>query len=84
MSLRFATLDVFTDTRFKGNPLALVHVPSGSTITQAQKQAIAFEFNLSETVFLHEDTESPDGRRLDIFIPTAEIPFAGEKLRVDS
>ena len=76
MSFKFVTLDVFTENRFEGNPLALVHVPADSPITQEQKQAIAREFNLSETVFLHADDGSPE-RRLDIFVPSTEIPFAG-------
>ena len=76
-SYNFATLDVFTDTRYEGNPLALVHVPKNSAITQEQKQVIAREFNFSESVFLHEDVGDAEGRRLDIFLPTHEIPFAG-------
>ena len=76
-SLKFVTLDVFTSTRFEGNPLALVHVPNDSPITQAQKQTIAREFNFSESVFLYEDTGSLEGRRYDIFTPTQELPFAG-------
>ncbi|KAJ8602776.1 hypothetical protein MRB53_042362 [Persea americana] len=52
--LPFDTVDVFTSTRCAGNPLAIVHVhPSGHQPSQEQKQAIAREFNLSETVFLH-------------------------------
>jgi PhzF family phenazine biosynthesis protein len=76
-SYNFVTLDVFTETRYEGNPLALVNVPKDSTITQEQKQVIAREFNFSETVFLHEDVGAAKGRRLDIFLPTHEIPFAG-------
>ncbi|KAH6874050.1 hypothetical protein B0T10DRAFT_552982 [Thelonectria olida] len=80
MELQFATLDVFTDTPLKGNPLAVVTVPPSlsSTLSQAQKQAIAKEFNLSETVFIH-DVEEVDStaRRIDIFTPALELPFAG-------
>ncbi|KAJ5084996.1 hypothetical protein N7532_009767 [Penicillium argentinense] len=79
MALPFTTLNVFTETRFKGNPLAVVTVPPGMVLTQAQKQAIAREFNLSETVFVY-DIENPtttDERRFDIFTPQVEIPFAG-------
>ncbi|KAJ6090001.1 hypothetical protein N7467_005217 [Penicillium canescens] len=79
MALPFTTLDVFTKTRFKGNPLAVVTIPPGIVLTQAQKQAIAREFNLSETVFVH-DVENPAAtgeRRFDIFTPQGEIPFAG-------
>ena len=75
--LNFVTVDVFTEERYKGNPLAIVHVPKALDLNQDAKQAIAREFNLSETVFLYEaDGESPD-RKIDIFITTIEIPFAG-------
>lgn len=56
--LRFVTLDVFTDTPYHGNPLAIVLIPPKFTIADSKLQAIAREFNLSETVFLylnHED-----------------------------
>ncbi|OBR03355.1 Phenazine biosynthesis PhzC/PhzF protein [Colletotrichum higginsianum IMI 349063] len=56
--LDFVTLDVFTKTPYKGNPLAIVHLPpptaTSPALTQEQKQAIAQEFNLSETVFVHD------------------------------
>ncbi|KAJ7705592.1 hypothetical protein B0H17DRAFT_671638 [Mycena rosella] len=79
--LRFTKLDVFTSTPFVGNPLAIVHVPPTVQLSQAEKQLVAREFNLSETVFLHE----PDGAAaappaatvIDIFTPTEELPFAG-------
>jgi PhzF family phenazine biosynthesis protein len=81
--LPFITLDVFTTTKFKGNPLAVVTIPANlpSPPTQAQKQAIAREFNLSETVFVH-DVDPTSGndtnqRKIDIFLVNAEIPFAG-------
>ncbi|KAI0175824.1 Diaminopimelate epimerase-like protein [Hypoxylon sp. FL1284] len=84
MDLQFATLDVFTSTRFEGNPLAVVSVSAAleDRLSQAAKQRIAREFNLSETVFLHEpaggeDDESSNERRIDIFTTEQEIPFAG-------
>jgi len=76
-TLSFATVDVFTHVRFGGNPLAIVNIPCPVSLSQEQKQAIAREFNYSETVFLHEDTSSPDGRKVDIFTTTEELPFAG-------
>ncbi|KAI0385497.1 Diaminopimelate epimerase-like protein [Hypomontagnella monticulosa] len=80
MALSFTTFDVFTQTPFRGNPLAIIRVPSGTQLSQTQKQLIAREFNLSETVFLHEQTDE-DIRartaRVDIFTPYAEIAFAG-------
>ncbi|KAJ4005296.1 hypothetical protein NW752_011259 [Fusarium irregulare] len=84
MELPFVTLDVFTKTRYRGNPLAVVTIPAdGKTTkpTQEQKQTIAREFNLSETVFIHEndpDVDSDVTRRvIDIFTVDTEIPFAG-------
>ncbi|MCJ1461869.1 hypothetical protein MMC07_000468 [Pseudocyphellaria aurata] len=76
-SLDFATLDVFTDIHFKGNPLAIVHLPKSFNPDQELKQAIAREFNLSETVFLHEAEESSTDRKIDIFTKVSELPFAG-------
>ncbi|KAG8677778.1 hypothetical protein FPOAC2_03920 [Fusarium poae] len=82
MSLKFTTLDVFTKTPFGGNPLAVVTIPPPSqrpTLTQDQKQRIAREFNLSETVFIHdvENRSESSKRQIDIFTPKAELPFAG-------
>ncbi|OTA53287.1 phenazine biosynthesis protein-like protein phzf family [Hypoxylon sp. EC38] len=80
MALDFVTFDVFTTTPFRGNPLAIVQVPVGTKLSQDQKQLIAREFNLSETVFLHEQTvEDIQARiaRIDIFTALAEVPFAG-------
>ncbi|KAL7820591.1 phenazine biosynthesis PhzC/PhzF protein [Trichoderma gracile] len=81
MELPFITLDVFTRTRFRGNPLAVVTIPASlpNKPTQQQKQAIAREFNLSETVFIHDvpDPAADPSRRIDIFLTSAEIPFAG-------
>ncbi|KAI1328554.1 Diaminopimelate epimerase-like protein [Xylariaceae sp. FL0255] len=79
-TLDFTTLDVFTKTPFRGNPVAIIHVPKTTALTQAQKQLMAREFNYSETVFLHEQTpEDASARhaRIDIFTTIAEVPFAG-------
>lgn len=77
--LQFLTTDVFTRKRYEGNPLAIVRLPASVTLTQAQKQHMAKEFNLSETVILHESEKSirTSEWTFDIFIPRAEIPFAG-------
>lgn len=80
MSLSFVTLDVFATDSFRGNPLALCHVPTTANLSQEQKLLIAREFNLNETVFLHEQTAEDieaGEARLDIFTPFAELPFAG-------
>ena len=72
---RFATLDVFTETPLAGNPLAVVLDAEG--LDGPAMQAIAREFNLSETVFV-SPPEAPRHRaRLRIFTPARELPFAG-------
>ncbi|KAL9587625.1 MAG: hypothetical protein Q9212_000079 [Teloschistes hypoglaucus] len=76
-SVRYVTLDVFTAERFKGNPLAIVKLPSDVTLGQDVKQRIAREFNLSETVFLHPPSSETPSRTCDIFTPSEELPFAG-------
>ena len=76
--LEFTTFDVFTKTPFKGNPLAIVKVPLDFPLSQSRKQAIAREFNFSETVFLHEgEQKTSQERKIDIFTTTEELPFAG-------
>ncbi|PSR78893.1 hypothetical protein BD289DRAFT_463112 [Coniella lustricola] len=89
--MRFVTLDVFTDTPFRGNPLAIVIVEHSerAALEQADgpdtKQLIAKEFNLSETVFLFlrpgETLSAPDRssaeREIGIFTIDRELPFAG-------
>lgn len=77
--LRYATLDVFTSTKFAGNPLAIVELPSSANLSQEQKQTIAREFNYSETVFLHTRQEHTQGHqwKIDIFTLDQELPFAG-------
>jgi PhzF family phenazine biosynthesis protein len=77
--LDFVTVDVFTLKPYEGNPLAIVRIPHGRTITQEQKQTIAREFNLSETTFLHENGEGAqdDEWAVDIFMTSQELPFAG-------
>ena len=75
MTLKFCTLDVFTDHRFGGNPLAVfAAVPELPTDFM---QNIAREFNLSETVFIVEPRDPRATRRLRIFTPARELPFAG-------
>ncbi|KAK5115559.1 hypothetical protein LTR62_001218 [Meristemomyces frigidus] len=79
-SLPFVTVDVFTTTRFAGNPLAIVKIPKGRDVATAQMQSIASEFNLSETVFLYENNTNDETEpewRIRIFMVGAELPFAG-------
>jgi trans-2,3-dihydro-3-hydroxyanthranilate isomerase len=71
----FVTVDVFTDQRFHGNPLAVF--PDADGLTVPQMQAIAAEFNLSETTFVFPPDDPRHHARVRIFTRTAEMPFAG-------
>jgi trans-2,3-dihydro-3-hydroxyanthranilate isomerase len=72
----FITLDVFTHRPFGGNPLAIV--ADGRGLDTAAMQAIATEFNLSETVFMLPPSEGSEAiATVRIFTPVAELPFAG-------
>lgn len=75
MELRYHTLDVFTDRVFGGNPLAVF--PDGRGVSAERMQRIAREFNLSETVFVLPPDDPAHTRRVRIFNPSAELPFAG-------
>jgi len=72
---RYLTADVFTSVPFAGNPLAVF--PDARAIPEDRLQAIAREFNLSETVFVYPPAEARHARRLRIFTPAEELPFAG-------
>lgn len=72
---RFFTLDVFTDTALAGNPLAVVLDADG--LDDGRMQAIAREFNLSETVFVCPPANPAHRAALRIFTPARELPFAG-------
>lgn len=71
----YAILDVFTDRPLAGNPLAIVLDCDG--LHDAQMQAIAREFNLSETVFVSPPENPRHSARLRIFTPRHELSFAG-------
>lgn len=75
MSRRYTILDVFTETPLAGNPLAVVTDCDG--LDTARMQAIAKEFNLSETVFLLPPDDAHRRAKLRIFTPGGELPFAG-------
>jgi trans-2,3-dihydro-3-hydroxyanthranilate isomerase len=75
MSHRFYTLDVFTTTRFEGNPLAVF--TDGDGLSNNAMQAIAREMNLSETVFVQKPTEDRALARLRIFTTQEELKLAG-------
>jgi trans-2,3-dihydro-3-hydroxyanthranilate isomerase len=75
MQRRYITVDVFTDRAFGGNPLAVVLDAGG--LTTAQMQAIALEFNYSETTFVLPPRETAHDAEVRIFTVRSEIPFAG-------
>jgi trans-2,3-dihydro-3-hydroxyanthranilate isomerase len=75
MRLAYHLLDVFTDRPLAGNPLAVI--PEADGLSPAEMQAIAREFNLSETVFVVTPREKIHAARLRIFTPSQELPFAG-------
>jgi trans-2,3-dihydro-3-hydroxyanthranilate isomerase len=79
VELDFETVDVFADRAFSGNPLAVIR--GAGSLSTAQLQAIASEFNLSETAFPMVPTpaqaEAGAAYRLRIFTPLTELPFAG-------
>ena len=74
----FVQFDVFTDQAFAGNPLAVF--PEAEGITDDQMMKIAREMNLSETVFVLKHDSENVLRRLRIFTPIREIPFAGHPI----
>lgn len=74
MRHRFVTCDVFTPVRFGGNPLAVL--PDARGLSDRQMQQIAREFNYAESTFVLP-AEEGQTRRVRIFTPTTEVPFAG-------
>jgi trans-2,3-dihydro-3-hydroxyanthranilate isomerase len=75
MQRRYVTVDVFTDRAFGGNPLAVVLDAGG--LSTAQMQAIASEFNYSETTFVLPPRDPANKAQVRIFTVNQEIPFAG-------
>ena len=71
----YLTVDVFTDRAFAGNPLAVV--PDATGLTAVQMQAIAAEFNYSESTFVLPPEDPAHTARVRIFTRQNEIPFAG-------
>jgi len=71
----YLVYDVFTDTAFGGNQLAVI--PDASALPEGDLQKIAREFNFSETTFVFPATDPAHTAKVRIFTPTMEIPFAG-------
>ena len=74
MKYHYFTCDVFTDKRFCGNQLAVL--PHADGLSDEEMQAIAREFNFSESAFVFPP-ENGHTRKVRIFTPTTEVPFAG-------
>lgn len=77
---RFRVVNVFAESRLAGNPLAVIE--NADSLSDAEMQQIALQFNLSETTFiLAIDWNAPDRSIADaqvrIFTPGFEMPFAG-------
>ncbi len=75
MARRFHQVDVFTDTPYRGNPVAVVL--DGQGLSAEEMQRFAHWTNLSETTFVLPPTEPGADYRVRIFTPVAELPFAG-------
>jgi len=75
MKVEFTTVDVFTDRRFGGNPLAVISDARG--LATERMQSIAAEFNLAETTFVLPPQDPAHTAQVRIFTPKAELPFAG-------
>jgi len=71
---RYWTCDVFTDTRFGGNQLAVL--PEAEGLSERQMLQIAREFNFAETAFVLPP-ERGHTRRVRIFTTSKELSFAG-------
>lgn len=72
---RFKTVDVFTDVKYKGNPVTVFF--DGDGLTTEEMQAMANWTNLSETTFIVKPTTDKADYKLRIFTPATELPFAG-------
>ncbi|MBJ6986561.1 MULTISPECIES: PhzF family phenazine biosynthesis protein [unclassified Devosia] len=75
MKRDYLLLDVFTRSPLRGNPLAVLTDATG--LLDDEMQAIAKEFNLSETVFFLKPVSERNAASIRIFTPTQELPFAG-------
>lgn len=75
IDMPFKTVDVFTKTPFKGNPVAVILSALG--LDDSEMQAIANWTNLSETTFVFPPTDDSADYFVRIFTPVSELPFAG-------
>src|SRR5438045_2588644 len=72
-SMTFCIVDVFAETRYAGNRLAVFRGP----VPQEIMQALALEMNFAETTFITNETPRDGGYDVRIFTPNEEVPFAG-------
>lgn len=73
--MNFTICDVFTDKPLQGNQLAVFS--DGASVPDELQQPLAREINFSETVFVYPPEDPANTARIRIYVPTAEIPFAG-------
>ncbi|MCB0169535.1 MAG: PhzF family phenazine biosynthesis protein [Anaerolineae bacterium] len=73
--MQFYIVDVFTETKYAGNQLAVIRDAAG--LSTETMQAIALEMNYSETTFILGDAARDGGYDVRIFTPAEEVPFAG-------
>ena len=73
--MQFTICDVFTDRPLEGNQLAVFD--DGAAVSDSLQQRLAREINFSETVFVYPPDDPENTARIRIYVPTAEIPFAG-------
>lgn len=74
-SYRYVLVNVFAETHFGGNPLAVFYEADG--LNRIEMQLIARQFNLSEVVFVQSSQHLQAVKKLNIFTPDYEMPFAG-------
>jgi len=72
---QYLVYDVFTDTVFGGNQLAVF--PDARELPENKLQAIAAEFNFSEVTFVYPPANPDHSAKVRIFTPTSEVDFAG-------
>ncbi|MEP2533188.1 PhzF family phenazine biosynthesis protein [Shimia sp.] len=71
----YLVYDVFSQSPFGGNQLAVI--PDATALPEHDLQRIAREFNFSETTFVYPPADPQNTARVRIFTPTMEVPFAG-------
>ncbi len=75
MKVPFQTVDVFTDRKFGGNPLAVI--PDAQGLTAEEMQSTATEFNPPEATLVLPPKDPKNTPHVRIFTPKSELPFAG-------